>query len=54
LVLNNKKGAIIVKFCDMVEDFCGRAEILDEADGAEWLSIPLNDEERGWGRSRGR
>ncbi|KAL6880324.1 hypothetical protein ACP4OV_011889 [Aristida adscensionis] len=34
---------IIVNFCDMVEDFCGKAETLDEADGADWLSIPLND-----------
>ncbi|KAL6647205.1 hypothetical protein ACP70R_014642 [Stipagrostis hirtigluma subsp. patula] len=34
---------IIANFCDMVEDFCGRAEIPDEADGGGWLSIPLND-----------
>ena len=27
----------------MVEDFCGRVEIPDDADGDEWLSIPLND-----------
>lgn len=27
----------------MVEDFCGRDEIPDDADGGDWLSIPLND-----------
>jgi cohesin loading factor subunit SCC2 len=27
----------------MVEDFCGRVEIPDDADGGDWLSIPLND-----------
>ncbi|XP_062190537.1 sister chromatid cohesion protein SCC2-like isoform X1 [Phragmites australis] len=34
---------VIANFCEMVEDFCGRAEIPDDADGGDWLSIPLND-----------
>uniref|UniRef100_A0A0D3GLG5 Sister chromatid cohesion protein n=1 Tax=Oryza barthii TaxID=65489 RepID=A0A0D3GLG5_9ORYZ len=34
---------VIANFCEMVEDFCGRVEIPDDADGDEWLSIPLND-----------
>ncbi|XP_040381685.1 sister chromatid cohesion protein SCC2 isoform X2 [Oryza brachyantha] len=34
---------IIGNFCEMVEDFCGKAELPDDADGDEWLSIPLND-----------
>uniref|UniRef100_K3ZPX8 Sister chromatid cohesion protein n=1 Tax=Setaria italica TaxID=4555 RepID=K3ZPX8_SETIT len=34
---------VIANFCEMVEDFCGRVEIPDDADGGDWLSIPLND-----------
>ncbi|TVU40275.1 hypothetical protein EJB05_13731 [Eragrostis curvula] len=34
---------LIINFCDTVENFCGRAEIHDDADGGDWLSIPLND-----------
>nr|CAB3455479.1 unnamed protein product [Digitaria exilis] len=34
---------VITNFCEMVEDFCGRVEIPDDADGGDWLSIPLND-----------
>ncbi|CAN6170545.1 unnamed protein product [Urochloa humidicola] len=34
---------VIDNFCEMVEDFCGRVEIPDDADGSDWLSIPLND-----------
>lgn len=26
-----------------MENFCGRAEVPDDADGDGWLSIPLND-----------
>jgi cohesin loading factor subunit SCC2 len=26
-----------------VENFCGRPEVPDDADGGDWLSIPLND-----------
>jgi hypothetical protein len=26
-----------------VENFCGIAEVPDDADGGDWLSIPLND-----------
>jgi cohesin loading factor subunit SCC2 len=26
-----------------VEDFCGKAEIPDNADGDDWLSVPLKD-----------
>ncbi|WVZ61503.1 hypothetical protein U9M48_011364 [Paspalum notatum var. saurae] len=34
---------VIANLCEVVEDFCGRAEIHDDADGGDWLSIPLND-----------
>ncbi|CAN6209133.1 unnamed protein product [Urochloa humidicola] len=34
---------VIANFCEMVEDFCGRVEIPDDADGSDWLSIPLDD-----------
>ncbi|XP_031407003.1 sister chromatid cohesion protein SCC2 isoform X3 [Punica granatum] len=35
---------IIGSFCEVLEDFCGRAEIIgDERDEAEWLSLPLSD-----------
>ncbi|GJN24260.1 hypothetical protein PR202_gb11991 [Eleusine coracana subsp. coracana] len=34
---------LIVNFCETVENFCGRAEVPDDADGGDWLSIPLND-----------
>jgi len=27
----------------VLEDFCGKAEIPDDGDGGDWLSIPLND-----------
>ena len=36
--------AIIGRFCELVEDFCGRAELFsDDREEAEWLSIPLSD-----------
>ncbi|XP_065037401.1 sister chromatid cohesion protein SCC2-like [Musa acuminata AAA Group] len=34
---------IVGSFCEMAEDFCGRAEIPDDAEGAEVSSIPLTD-----------
>lgn len=35
---------IIGSFCEILEDFCGRAEITgDERGEAEWLSLPLAD-----------
>ncbi|KQK21203.1 hypothetical protein BRADI_1g59325v3 [Brachypodium distachyon] len=38
----NSQG-VITNFRELVEDFCGKAEIPDNADGDDWLSIPLND-----------
>lgn len=36
--------ATIGNFCELLEDFCGRAEILsDDRDEAEWLAVPLSD-----------
>ncbi|XP_050381632.1 sister chromatid cohesion protein SCC2 isoform X1 [Argentina anserina] len=36
--------ATIGCFCELVEDFCGRAEIFSEdRDEAEWISVPLSD-----------
>ncbi|WCJ25615.1 PHD finger family protein [Euphorbia peplus] len=36
--------ATIGSFCDMLEDFCGRSEVVgDERDEAEWLSVPHAD-----------
>ncbi|KAF2313653.1 hypothetical protein GH714_012604 [Hevea brasiliensis] len=38
------QDAAIGSFCDMLEEFCGRAEIMsDERDDAEWLSVPVSD-----------
>ncbi|BFG26567.1 hypothetical protein CerSpe_128410 [Prunus speciosa] len=38
------QDAIIGRFCELVEDFCGRAEIFsDDREEAEWLSMPLSD-----------
>eukprot|EP00257_Ricinus_communis_P019908 XP_015579021.1 sister chromatid cohesion protein SCC2 [Ricinus communis] len=38
------QDAIIGSFCEMLEDFSGRAEIMsDERDEAEWLSMPASD-----------
>ncbi|CAM0905131.1 unnamed protein product [Alopecurus aequalis] len=34
---------VIANFRELVEDFCGKAEIPDNADGDDWLSVPLND-----------
>uniref|UniRef100_A0A453BQD5 Sister chromatid cohesion protein n=1 Tax=Aegilops tauschii subsp. strangulata TaxID=200361 RepID=A0A453BQD5_AEGTS len=34
---------VIANFRELVEDFCGKAEIPDNADGDDWLSIALND-----------
>ncbi|RWW03544.1 hypothetical protein GW17_00033293 [Ensete ventricosum] len=34
---------IVGSFCEMAEDFCGRAEMPDDAEGAEVSSIPLTD-----------
>jgi len=38
---NNQE--VIATFCEAVEDFCGKAEIPDDGDGGDWLSIPLDD-----------
>ncbi|PQM42701.1 nipped-B-like protein B isoform X2 [Prunus yedoensis var. nudiflora] len=36
--------AIIGRFWESVEDFCGRVEIFsDDREEAEWLSMPLSD-----------
>lgn len=36
--------ATVGSFCELLEDFCGRAEIpIDDRDEAEWLSLPLSD-----------
>jgi len=36
--------ATIGSFCDMLEDFCGRAEVPgDDREEAEWLSLPAAD-----------
>uniref|UniRef100_A0A7N0V3E0 Sister chromatid cohesion protein n=1 Tax=Kalanchoe fedtschenkoi TaxID=63787 RepID=A0A7N0V3E0_KALFE len=38
------KDATISKFCEVLEDFCGKAEIEnDDHDEAEWSSVPTND-----------
>ncbi|EXB38089.1 Nipped-B-like protein [Morus notabilis] len=38
------QDAAIESFCELVENFCSRAEIdNDDRDEAEWLSIPLSD-----------
>ncbi|XWS40976.1 hypothetical protein CRYUN_Cryun17cG0041500 [Craigia yunnanensis] len=38
------QDAIIGNFCEMLEDFCGRAQIpSDDRDEMEWLSLPVND-----------
>ncbi|XP_057993435.1 sister chromatid cohesion protein SCC2-like isoform X2 [Hevea brasiliensis] len=38
------QDAAIGSFCDVLEEFCGRAEIMsDERDDAEWLSVPVSD-----------
>ncbi|KAG2715540.1 hypothetical protein I3760_03G083100 [Carya illinoinensis] len=38
------QDATIRSFCELLEDFCGRAEIpSDDRDEAEWLSVPLSD-----------
>nr|XP_010923594.1 sister chromatid cohesion protein SCC2 isoform X2 [Elaeis guineensis] len=34
---------IISTFCEMVEDFCGRAEVPDDMEGAEGPALPLAD-----------
>ncbi|KAK6913333.1 HEAT repeat associated with sister chromatid cohesion protein [Dillenia turbinata] len=41
------KGSIIGVFCEVVEDFCGRAEIFsDDQEEAEWLPLPVTDIKR--------
>ena len=36
--------ATIGNFCELLEDFCGRAEILgDDRDESEWIAVPLSD-----------
>lgn len=36
--------ATIGCFCELVEDFCGRAEIFSEdREESEWISMPLSD-----------
>uniref|UniRef100_A0A6N2N2B1 Sister chromatid cohesion protein n=1 Tax=Salix viminalis TaxID=40686 RepID=A0A6N2N2B1_SALVM len=38
------QDATIGSFCDMLEDFCGRAEVPgDDREEAEWLSLPVAD-----------
>ncbi|KAF5735591.1 nipped-B-like protein isoform X3 [Tripterygium wilfordii] len=38
------QDATIASFCELLEDFCGKAEILDDdRDEAEWLSVPAAD-----------
>ncbi|XP_062106529.1 sister chromatid cohesion protein SCC2 isoform X2 [Humulus lupulus] len=38
------QDAVISGFCELVDDFCGRAEIFgDDQDEAEWISLPLSD-----------
>uniref|UniRef100_A0A7N0VN42 Sister chromatid cohesion protein n=1 Tax=Kalanchoe fedtschenkoi TaxID=63787 RepID=A0A7N0VN42_KALFE len=38
------QDATISKFCEVLEDFCGKAEVEnDDQDEAEWLSVPTND-----------
>ncbi|KAF3444847.1 hypothetical protein FNV43_RR14540 [Rhamnella rubrinervis] len=38
------QDATIGSFSELVEDFCGRAEVFsDDRDEAEWLSLPLSD-----------
>ncbi|KAM3760976.1 hypothetical protein ACB098_01G233000 [Castanea mollissima] len=38
------QDATIGNFCELLEDFCGRAEVLsDDRDEAEWLAVPLSD-----------
>ncbi|CAN6574662.1 unnamed protein product [Malus baccata var. baccata] len=38
------QDATIRSFCELVEDFCGRAEIFsDDREETEWLSMPLSD-----------
>lgn len=41
---NPHLDATIGSFSELVEDFCGRAEVFsDDRDEAEWLSLPLSD-----------
>ncbi|KAH0907303.1 hypothetical protein HID58_039130 [Brassica napus] len=36
--------SIVKSFCEMLEDFCGRAEIPgDDRDGAEWSVVPVDE-----------
>ncbi|XP_050226954.1 sister chromatid cohesion protein SCC2 isoform X2 [Mercurialis annua] len=38
------QDTIIGSFCEMLEDFCGKTEILsDDRDEAEWLTVPASD-----------
>ncbi|KAE8724835.1 Pearli, putative isoform 2 [Hibiscus syriacus] len=38
------QDAMIGSFCEMLEDFCSRAQIhSDDRDEMEWLSLPVND-----------
>ncbi|KAF8408186.1 hypothetical protein HHK36_007328 [Tetracentron sinense] len=37
------QDGIIGGFCEVLEDFCGRAESLNDQDEAEWPSLPLSD-----------
>uniref|UniRef100_A0A2N9ILA6 Sister chromatid cohesion protein n=1 Tax=Fagus sylvatica TaxID=28930 RepID=A0A2N9ILA6_FAGSY len=38
------QDATIGNFCELLEDFCGRAEILgDDRDESEWIAVPLSD-----------
>ncbi|PON83467.1 Coatomer beta subunit [Trema orientale] len=38
------QDAAIGSFCELVDNFCGRAEIFsDDRDEAEWLTLPLSD-----------
>lgn len=42
--VNPYLDATIGRFTELVEDFCGRAEVFnDDRDEAEWLSLPLPD-----------
>ncbi|XP_019084191.1 PREDICTED: nipped-B-like protein [Camelina sativa] len=36
--------SIVTSFCEMLEDFCGRAEVSgDDRDEAEWSSVPVDE-----------
>ncbi|XP_019090431.1 PREDICTED: nipped-B-like protein B [Camelina sativa] len=36
--------SIVTSFCEMLEDFCGRAEVSgDDRDEAEWLPVPVDE-----------